>query len=61
MVRAAKPPAQLEELSLAEHVKRRLTGELRTPEQYEAERAQFNQVTETARKAAAAAYRKEGK
>lgn len=61
MVSAASAPAPLEEMDIVDYYKRKLTGSLRTPEQYEAERAQFNQVTESARKAAAAAYRKEGK
>lgn len=61
MVSAASAPAPLEEMDIVDYYKRKLTGNLRTPEQYEAERAQFNQVTESARKAAAAAYRRESK
>ena len=52
-------PAPLEEMGFLDYYKRKLTGDLRTPEQYEAERQRFNQVTDQARKAGAAAYRQE--
>lgn len=47
------PPAKLEELSLAEYAKRKLTGTLRTPEQFEQETAAYHQQVDAARTAAA--------